>query len=104
MTWKLGQRITEAEYQANKAAISAAVAAQHAEFIRQELGMTHWTEFHRDGLRIIAECKPTQAMWKLWRKDSIQIRKRSLQPTKDANGKWIVHCYNPKLSELLINA
>ena len=99
----LQKKITHAEYEANREAIHAAVAAQDAEFIRQVLRMTHWTAFHRDGLGIVAECKPTQAMWKLWRRDSIQITKRSLQPTKDESGNWIVHCYDNELSELLIN-
>ena len=57
----LQKKMTNAEYEANKAAITAAVAAQNAAFIRQELRMTHWTEFHRDGLGLIAECKPTQS-------------------------------------------
>ena len=100
----LQKKITRAEYEANKAAITAAVAAEDAVFIRQALGMTNWREFHRGNLGIIAECKPTQAMWKLWRRNRIQITKRSLQPTKDENGNWIVHCYHNELSELLINA
>ncbi|RKU21054.1 hypothetical protein C6499_22810 [Candidatus Poribacteria bacterium] len=100
----LQKKTTRAEYEANKEAIAAAVAAQDAAFIRQELGMTNWTAFHRDGRGIIAECKfPTQAMWKLWRRDRIQIDKRSLQITKDESGNWIVHCYDNELSELLIN-
>ena len=66
----LQKKITSAEYEANREAIAAAVAAQDAAFIRQELGMTNWTEFHRDALGIIAECKPTQAMWDLWRRGS----------------------------------
>ena len=103
MTWELGRKITRAEYEANKAAITAAVAAQDAEFIRNALGMTNWTAFHRDGLGLIAECKPTEAMWKLWRKDRIQITKRSLQLDRDKNGDWIVRCYDNELSELLIN-
>ena len=103
MTWELGQKITSAEYEANKAAIAAAVAAQDAEFICQELQMTDWTEFHRDPLGLIAVCKPTQAMWDLWRWDRIQVTKRSLQPDKDENGNWIVYCYDNELSELLVN-
>ena len=103
MTYNLGQKITRAEYEANREAIAAAVAAQNAEFIRQTLGMTNWTEFHRDALGLIAECKPTQAMWDLWRKDRIQIDKRSLHITK-RDGDWIVECYSNELSELLINA
>lgn len=99
----LQKKITQAEYEANKAAITAAVAAQDAEFIRQELRMTNWTVFHRDELGIIAECKPTQAMWQLWRRDRIQIDKRALQITK-RDGGWIVQCYDNELSELLINA
>ena len=79
------------------------LASADAHFIQQHLRMTNWTEFHRDGLGIIAECKPTQAMWKLWRRDSIQITKRSLRPDKDRNGNWIVRCYSRELSELLIN-
>lgn len=102
MTYNLGQKITQAEYEANKTAIIAAVAAQDAAFIREELGMTHWTVFHRDELGLIAECKPTQAIWDLWRKDRIQIDKRSLHITK-RDGDWIVECYSNELSELLIN-
>ena len=79
------------------------LAHKDAHFIQQHLRMTNWTEFHRDARGLIAECKPTQAMWQLWRKDSIQITKRSLQPTKDDNGNWSVHCYSSELSELLIN-
>ena len=97
----LEKKITQAEYEANLEAIAAAVAAQDAAFIREELGMTHRTEFHRDELGIIAECKPTQAMWDLWRKDRIQIDKRSLHITK-RDGDWIVECYSNALSELLI--
>ena len=103
MTYNLGQKITQAEYEANKAAIADAVAAEDAEFIRQALRMTHWTVSHRDELGLIAECKPTQAMWQLWRRDRIQIDKRALQITK-RDGGWIVQCYSNELSELLINA
>lgn len=103
MTYNLDQKITSAEYEANKAAITAAVAAEDAVFIRQVLAMTNWTVFHRDELGIIAECKPTQALWKLWRRDRIQIDKRALQITK-RNGDWMVECYSNTLSELLINA
>lgn len=99
----LQKKITRAEYEANREAISAAVAAEDAAFIRQALRMTNWTVFHRDELGIIAECKPTQAMWKLWRKDRIQIDKRSLHITK-RDGDWIVECYSNELSKLLINA
>ena len=102
MTWELGQKVTRVEYEANREAIAAAVAAKDAEFIRQELGMTNWTEYHRDGRGIIAECKPTQAMWALWRRDRIQITKRSLQPTPQ-DGAWVVYCYDNELSQLLIN-
>ena len=98
----LQKKMTNAEYEANKAAITAAVAAQNAEFIHQELRMTNWTEFHRDGLGLIAECKPTQAMWKLWRRDRIQIDKRSLQIIK-RDGDWVVQCYSNALSELLVS-
>ena len=83
--------------------VKQTLARKDANFIQQHLQMTNWTEFHRDELGIIAECKPTQAMWKLWRMDSIQITKRSLQPTKDEHGNWIVHCYDNELSELLID-
>ena len=103
MTWELGQKITHAEYEANRAAIDAAVAAADAKFIRQELRMTNWTEFHRDALGLTAECKPTRAMWALWRRDRIQIDKRSLHIIK-RDGDWIVQCYDTELSELLINA
>ena len=99
----LQKKSTRAEYEANEAAITAAVAAQDAEFIRQVLRMTNWTEFHRDGRGVIAECKPTQAMWKLWRRDRIQIDKRALQVTK-RDGDWVVECYSNELSELLISA
>jgi len=102
MTYNLGQKITRAEYEANREAITDAVAAEDAVFIRQALRMTNWTVFHRDELGIIAECKPTQAMWDLWRKDRIQIDKRSLHITK-RDGDWIVECYDNELSELLIN-
>ena len=102
MTYDLNQKITTAEYEANREAIIAAVAAENAAFIRQELGMTDWTEFHRDALGIIAECKPTQALWDLWREDRIQIDKRSLQITK-RNGGWMVECYSNELSKLLLN-
>jgi len=98
----LKKKITRAEYEANREAIDAAVAAEDAAFIRQALRMTHWTVFHRDALGLIAECKPTQAMWQLWRKDRIQIDKRALQITK-RDGDWIVQCYDNELSELLIN-
>lgn len=98
----LQKKITQAEYEANREAIAAAVAAEDAVFIRQALRMTNWTVFHRDELSIIAECKPTQAMWKLWRRDRIQIDKRALQITK-RDGGWIVQCYSNELSELLIN-
>lgn len=98
----LKKKITSAEYEANREAIIAAVAAQNAAFIRQELGMTHWTVFHRDALGIIAECKPTQALWDLWREDRIQIDRRSLEITK-RDGDWMVECHSNALSELLIN-
>ena len=99
----LQKKITKAEYEANREAIAAAVAAKDAAFIRQKLGMTNWTEFHRDGLGLIAECRfPTQAMWKLWRRDRIQIDKRALQIIK-RDGDWIVQCYSNELSELLIS-
>lgn len=98
----LQKKITSAEYEANREAIAAAVAAEDAAFIRQALRMTHWTVFHRDALGIIAECKPTQALWDLWREDRIQIDKRSLRITK-RDGDWIVECYSNALSELLIN-
>lgn len=102
MTYNLAQKITQAEYEANREAIAAAVAAEDAVFIRQALRMTNWTVFHRDALSIIAECEPTQAMWKLWRRDRIQIDKRALQIIK-RDGDWIVQCYSNELSELLIN-
>ena len=99
----LQKKITRAEYEANKEAITAAVAAEDAAFIRQVLRMTNWTAFHRDGRGVIAECRfPTQAMWKLWRRDRIQIDKRALQIIK-RDGDWIVQCYSNELSELLIN-
>ena len=98
----LQKKITRAEYEADLEAIADAVAAEDAVFIRQALRMTNWTVFHRDELGLIAECKPTQAMWDLWRKDRIQIDKRSLHITK-RDGDWIVECYSNELSELLIN-
>ena len=98
----LQKKSTRAEYEANEAAITAAVAAQDAAFIRQALRMTNWTVFHRDGHGVIAECKPTQAMWKLWRRDRIQIDKRSLQIIK-RDGDWVVECYSNALSELLVS-
>ena len=94
----LQKKTTRAAYEANK----TAVAAEDAAFIRQALGMTHWTEFHRDTLGIIAECRfPTQAMWDLWKLDRIQITQRSLQPERRGRI-WVVHCYDNALSELLI--
>ena len=82
--------------------IQKKMAQEDAAFIRQELGMTHWTAFHRDTLGLMAECRATQAMWKVWRRDRIQIDKRSLQIIK-RDGDWIVQCYSNALSELLIS-
>ena len=99
----LEKKITQAEYEANEAAITAAIAAKDAAFIRQELGMTDWTEYYRtEKMGIVAHCEPTKAFWNQWRRDRIQITKRLLQPTRDSNG-WMVECYDCELSELLIN-
>lgn len=98
----LEKKITEAEYETNKAAITAAVAAKDAKFVRQELKMTDWTEYYRTEIGIVAHCEPTRAFWEQWRRDRIQITKRLLQPTRDSNG-WRVECYARELSELLIN-
>lgn len=104
MTYNLNQKLTQAEYEANREAITDALAAKDAAFIRQELGMTNWTEHHRDALGVIAECQPTQAMWDLWHRDRIQIKKLALQPVaQQRDGTFVVHCYDDVLSELLIN-
>jgi len=97
----LKKKSTREEYEANKEAIRAYAAATDAVFIFEELGMTNWREFCRDSTRLIAECKPTEAMWQLWKFDRIQIKKRSLQPRKTDQG-YIVECYSPLLSDLLI--
>ena len=97
----LQKKSMRAEYEANREAIAAAHAAEDAEFIRQELKMTDWTEWYRDKLGIVAECTPTQAMWELWRKDRNYITDRCLQPTP-RDGIWIVYCYNNEISKLLI--
>ena len=101
MTWELGQKITTAEYEANKDAIGDAVAVADAKFIREELKMLRWKPHHRDALGMIAEARPTKELWDLWHFDRIQIDKRSLEITKLA-GKWIVRCYNPKTAKLLV--
>lgn len=98
----LQKKITQAEYEANKEAITAVVAAKDAAFIRQELQMTDWTEYYRTEIGIVVHCEPTQAFWDQWRRDRIQITKRLLQPTRDSNG-WMVECYDRELSDLLIN-
>lgn len=102
MTFDLNQKLTAEEYEANREAIVAAVTAKDAAFIRNELGMTDWVEYYRHRQGVVAECRPSRAFWKLWRKDRIQLTKRLLKPTRGDGRGWMVECHDWGLSELLI--
>lgn len=73
-----------------------------AQWIRSELKMTTWREFHRNHLGVTAECTPTPEFWRQWRSDRAQIDHRGLIVQKDDSG-WIVRCVQHELSLILLN-
>ena len=75
---------------------------KYARKIRDELKMWNWTEFYRNGDRLIAQCHPSKEFWQAWR-DGVNMEVLSLQPTK-RGGRWIVDCWSPALAQMLIDA
>ena len=66
------------------------------------IGMKKWRVFSEDKIGIIAEAKPTEMMWRLWRRDRRQIKALSLQPRKTGPKTYIAECYCPILADLLV--
>lgn len=78
---------------------SVELARQDADYIQEQLCLTHWTPIG-EGEGIKASPNPT--FWAFWKRDRHAIKRRTLVVDHDENRKWAVYCFDALLSDILL--
>lgn len=95
---RLQRKSTTAEYEAESDLIGRLVAIKNCHFIFERLEMRTWRSIG-DG----AWSYCTQAFWRQWRRDRVQITSRVLEVSKHTNGRYILRTFTPDLVALLLS-